>query len=45
MATVGLAYIAVGKFHRQLFGWRNDGWDRTVVNYLAGLRSAPALRG
>lgn len=41
LATVGLAYVEVGKSHRGLFGWRSDPWDRTVANYLAGLRAAP----
>ncbi|MDQ6949055.1 MAG: hypothetical protein M3256_23040 [Actinomycetota bacterium] len=45
MAAVGLAYAEVGRLHRQLFGWCSDDWDRTVVNYLNGLRTAPVLRG
>jgi len=40
LAAVGLAYVEVSKSHRRLFGWWSDGWDGTVVNYLAGLRSA-----
>lgn len=39
MTTVGLAYVEVGRFHQQLFGWQSDGWERTVVNYRSLLRS------
>ena len=42
MTTVGLAYVEAGRRHEQLFGWRSDGWDRTVVNYRALL---PSVRG
>ncbi len=45
MAAVGLGFVEVARLHRQLFGWHSDAWDRTVVNYLNGLRTAPVLRG
>ncbi|MDQ6946525.1 MAG: hypothetical protein M3256_09690 [Actinomycetota bacterium] len=44
MAAAGIAYAEVGRVHRQLFGWRCDDWDRTMVNFLQSLRTSPALR-
>ena len=40
--AVGIAYIQVGAFHRELFGWRSDSWERTVLNFP---RLSRALRG
>lgn len=39
IGAVTLAYIEVGQFHRDLFGWHGDDWNRTVVNCLALMKT------